>query len=187
MSLEHGILGYLSMKPLTGYDIKKLFNVSAAFFWPADQAQIYRLLKTLTDDGLVTKREPEGDERRIEYSITEKGQDELRDWLLDGSFSDFVQRSPLTLQLFFSGVLSEEEQLAVLDRHIAMNRVFTQKLKDNYEEHRMDFADTVELEGTDRRLESATYACKWGIMRSEAYDQFLKEIKREIGTKEEAV
>jgi DNA-binding PadR family transcriptional regulator len=47
MSLEHGILGYLSMKPLAGYDIKKLFNMSAAFFWPADQAQIYRTLKKL--------------------------------------------------------------------------------------------------------------------------------------------
>ena len=47
MSLNNGILGFLSMKPLSGYDIKKLFNMSAAFFWPADQAQIYRTLKSL--------------------------------------------------------------------------------------------------------------------------------------------
>ncbi len=87
MSLETGILGFLSMKPLSGYDLKRLFNMSAAYFWPADQAQIYRTLKKLTDHGL-----PEG----------------------------------------------------------------------------------------DRRLDSATYACRWGVLRGEAYAKLLEEIKESI-------
>ena len=45
MSLAHGILRYLSIRPMSGYDIKKLFNMSAIYFWPAEQAQIYRTLK----------------------------------------------------------------------------------------------------------------------------------------------
>lgn len=40
MSLGNGIQG------LSGYDIKKLFNMSAAYFWPADQTQIYRTLRS---------------------------------------------------------------------------------------------------------------------------------------------
>ena len=47
MSLENGILGFLAIRPLSGYDLKKLFAYSASFFWPADQAQIYRALKKL--------------------------------------------------------------------------------------------------------------------------------------------
>lgn len=53
MSLECGILGYLSIKALSGYDLKNLFDMSAAYFWPADQAQIYRSLKKLVDAGSI--------------------------------------------------------------------------------------------------------------------------------------
>lgn len=183
MSLENGILGYLSMKPLTGYDIKKLFNLSAAFFWPADQAQIYRSLRSLLEDGLVEQKAQEANDRRKEYSITDKGRETLHNWLLDVTMSDFVQRSPVTLQLFFSGALSREEQLAFLDKQIEINHNFVHKLKENYEENGPTFASTVELDDPDRRLESATYACRWGILRGEAYGKLLEEIKVEILSK----
>jgi PadR family transcriptional regulator AphA len=185
MSLENGILGYLSLKPLTGYDIKKLFNMSAAYFWPADQAQIYRSLKNLLRDGLVVQYEQSETERRKEYSITERGQSTLRDWLMSVTISDFIERSPITLQLFFSGVLNREKQIAFLDKQIELNANFLQKLKDNYQENGSIFASTVALDDTDRRLESATYACRWGILHGEAYGTFLEEIKGEILAKNE--
>lgn len=180
MSLEHGILGYLSIKPLTGYDIKKLFNLSAVHFWPADQAQIYRSLNSLLRDGLVEKKESENNSRRVEYSITEKGNEVLQVWLMNVTMSDFIQRSPGTMQLFFSGVLSREEQLAVLDKQIETNHSLVKKLKDNFEVSESIFANTVELDITDRRLESAAYSCRWGILKAETYGTFLEEIKGEI-------
>lgn len=185
MSLEHGVLGYLSIKPLTGYDIKKLFNISATFFWPADQAQIYRALKNLTDNGLVEKKEPGGNEKRIEYCITDQGRETLQEWLMDVSMANFIERSPVTMQLFFSGTISSEDQLAVLNKQIETNHNFVQKLKKNYEENGPTFACTVELDDPDRRLESATYASRWGIYRGEAYTAFLEEIKAEILAKKE--
>ena len=75
MSLENGILGFLSMKPLSGYDLKKLFDMSAAYFWPADQTQIYRTLKKLAKDGWIEfKEQSKGEtvDRKV-YAITEKG------------------------------------------------------------------------------------------------------------------
>ena len=42
MSLEYAILGFLCYKPLSGYDLKKIFDNSVQHFWPADQGQIYR-------------------------------------------------------------------------------------------------------------------------------------------------
>ena len=51
MSLEHAILGFLNYKPLSGYDLKKIFDTSVRHFWAADQSQIYRTLNRLTERG----------------------------------------------------------------------------------------------------------------------------------------
>ena len=57
MSIEQGIMGFLSRKPLSGYDIKKLFDMSTAYFWPANQSQIDRTLKQPSKDRLVELKE----------------------------------------------------------------------------------------------------------------------------------
>ncbi len=182
MSLETGILGFLSMKPLSGYDLKRLFNMSAAYFWPADQAQIYRTLKKLTADGLT---ELKGRSRgltvdRKVYKITDMGRERFLSFVSNPSESDFISRLPNIMQLFFSGGLSTEEQLELLNRQLQINNELIQKLKDNYEENGDLFAEIVGLSEGDRRLDSATYACRWGVLRSEAYIKLLEEIKEDI-------
>ena len=37
MSLDHAILGFLSYEPMSGYDLKKLFDQSVAHFWPRSE------------------------------------------------------------------------------------------------------------------------------------------------------
>ena len=54
MSLKHAVLGFLSIAPMSGYDLRKHMEESVAHFWPADQAQIYRTLGHLAADGLVS-------------------------------------------------------------------------------------------------------------------------------------
>ncbi len=185
MSLENGILGYLSMKPLSGYDIKKLFNMSAAFFWPADQAQIYRSLKRLVDEGAIELSEYSQGEtvNRKVYSITDKGRAVLREWLIAPKESDFISHLPFVMHLFFSGALTQEEQLAFIDEQLKVNYGFVQKLNKNYEENGDLFAELAGLPEGDRKLDSATYACRWGILRSEAYGKLLEEIKEDIKEK----
>jgi DNA-binding PadR family transcriptional regulator len=53
MSLRQAILGFLSIRPLSGYDLKRTFDQSVRHFWSADQAAIYRMLGELEADGLV--------------------------------------------------------------------------------------------------------------------------------------
>lgn len=182
MSLENGILGFLSIKPLSGYDIKKLFNYSAAYFWPADQAQIYRVLKKLLMDGsaeLETQEQGKTGERKV-YAITEKGRRVLHDWIVNPETSDFISHLPFLLKLFFTGALSQEEQLVFLDEQLKVNNELIQKLEDNYRENGDLFAETAGLPEGDRKLDSATYAHRWGILRGEAYGKLLEEIKAEI-------
>ena len=55
MSLEYAILGFLNYSPMSGYDLKKLFDNSVRHFWPADQSQIYRTLGKLAEQGYVER------------------------------------------------------------------------------------------------------------------------------------
>lgn len=75
------------MKPMPGYDIKKLFNMSAAFFWPADEAQIYRKQKKLESGGLieVSGFEQGAGPSKTLYAISERGRETLRNWLTPNS------------------------------------------------------------------------------------------------------
>lgn len=170
------------MKSLSGYDIKKLFNMSAAYFWPADQAQIYQSLQKLENDDLIEVsgfEQHEGPSKKL-YSITDKGHAALRDWLASPKQSDYISRLPQVIQLFFSGAVSREEQLEFLDKQIKLNHELLQKLLDNYDENGDAFAELAGLSEGDSRLDSATYAHRWGVLRGEAYGKFLMEIKEEL-------
>jgi PadR family transcriptional regulator AphA len=117
MSLESAILGFVNYKPLSGYDLKKIFDTSVRHFWSADQSQIYRTLTRLTERGLVEMEVVEQSDRpdRKVYHITEAGREELRQWLLTPT-PPHVQRSAALIQVFFAGQLSDEEILALFER-----------------------------------------------------------------------
>lgn len=119
MSLKHAILGFLSIRPLTGYDLKKAFDQSVRHFWPANQSQIYRTLSELDEQGLVEKeviaREERLDMKR--YSITAQGRQVLRQWLA-APLPTQETREPLLIQVFFAGLLADAELLPVLEHHL---------------------------------------------------------------------
>ncbi|MEU8268175.1 PadR family transcriptional regulator [Sphaerisporangium sp. NPDC049002] len=120
MSLRHTILGFLSLKPLTGYDLKKYFDASVRHFWSADQAQIYRALAQLSEDGLVQVRVIEQDGRpdRKEHHITDAGRIELDGWLR-APVERHAPREPFLARVFFAGRLPAAETAAIVDARIA--------------------------------------------------------------------
>ncbi len=119
MSLKHAILGFLSFKSLTGYDLKKAFDQSIQHFWPANQSQIYRTLAALSEEGMVTIEVIEREERldlKV-YHITEAGKEELHHWLATPlQPSDY--REPLLIQVYFGGMLSDEKFIQLLEHEI---------------------------------------------------------------------
>ena len=54
MSLEHAILGFLNYEPMSGYDIKKIVDISVSHFWPAVQSQIYKTLARMEKEDWLT-------------------------------------------------------------------------------------------------------------------------------------
>lgn len=85
MSLTHALLGALSIRPSTGYDIKKLFDRTVGLVWNADHSQIYVQLGRMEKQGLIRKESitQEGKPNKNVYTVTEGGLKELRHWLCE--------------------------------------------------------------------------------------------------------
>ena len=83
MSLRHALLAILAVEPLTGYELTKYFDRSAANVWHAPHSQIYPELRKLESAGLVTaESETRGDHGvKRTYSITDAGRDVLVEWV----------------------------------------------------------------------------------------------------------
>ena len=124
MSLDHAILGFLNHHPLSGYDLKKVFDVSVRHFWPADQSQIYRVLSRLVDQGWAEMEVIEQNERpdRKVYHITESGRTELLRWLASAVPMPENRSAPL-IQVFFAAQLSDKEVLKIFERAAEQLRI----------------------------------------------------------------
>ena len=83
MSLRHALLAILAVEPMTGYDLTKHFDRSAAYVWHAPHSQIYPELRKLEDAGLVTAESVARGDHGIKrtYSITDAGLTELIEWV----------------------------------------------------------------------------------------------------------
>lgn len=82
---RYALLGLLNKRPLSGYDLKCIFNRFSAFHWNESNAQIYPMLKALEKDGLVSSEvDPDsGKRQRRIYAITAAGTDALNAWFLE--------------------------------------------------------------------------------------------------------
>ncbi len=123
MSLEYVILGFLEVGPKTGYDLKKRFDRSVAGFWPVDRSRIYRVLAKLNECGHVTQEVIVQDDRpnRKVYHITDEGREALHRWLVKCQPGS-PPRAGWLVQLFFSGLLDDEEAIELLEGKAARIR-----------------------------------------------------------------
>lgn len=109
MRLRHAILGLLSHRPQSGYDLNRAFSSSIVYFWYADQSQIYRTLDRLETDGAISTRvipQSGRPDRRV-HSLTESGRAELDAWLASPLEPARV-KDPLLARVFFAARLGHE-------------------------------------------------------------------------------
>ncbi len=130
MPLSHAILGFLEYQPMTGYDLKKLFDQSVAHFWSATQSHIYKALENLEKEGLVESQiiQGEGKPNRKEYHITEAGTTELRRWLVTPLPLEPV-RDATMIQIFFSHFSTDDEITALFAARMQATRERLQVLQ----------------------------------------------------------
>lgn len=118
MLIKQVILGLLSAGSLTGYDLKKRFSTSLLLPWSGNSNQIYTALSELHKQGLVTVEEQQQVNKppRKLYTLTDKGQQLLREWLQ--STPEIPQfQSPLLIQLLWADQVERSASRVVLDRY----------------------------------------------------------------------
>jgi PadR family transcriptional regulator AphA len=120
MSIEFAILGLLSWRSLTGYDIKKMFAGSTALYWSGNNNQIYTTLVKLHKNELVSREielQEDSPSRKV-YSITAKGQAELKKWLLSEPEPPHL-KNPFLIQLAWADQLNTDELDVLLGKYAA--------------------------------------------------------------------
>ncbi|MDT0353455.1 PadR family transcriptional regulator [Pseudonocardia charpentierae] len=94
---SYAILGLLSVRPWSTYELAKQVRRSLRWFWPRTERKIYDEPRRLVADGLATAtRQYTGQRPRTVYCITNQGRDELSRWL---------DRPPATRSVEFEGML----------------------------------------------------------------------------------
>ena len=119
MDIQTILLGSLFDKSLSGYDLKKLFSRSFAFFSGLSYGSIYPALKKLEQKGLITMKleiQESAPNRKV-YTITEAGKQAFLN-SLKSPFGFERYKDALLMRMFFFAHLSKKERLEAADDYL---------------------------------------------------------------------
>ena len=132
MNIKTILLGLLTQKSMSGYELKKLFSISFSYFSGLSFGSIYPALKKMEQQGLISMRleiQENAPNKKV-YSITEQGRDEFQD-LLKQPMQSERYRSEFLSRLFFFSHIEKEERVWLVDAYL-------KSIKD--EKHQLDDA-----------------------------------------------
>jgi len=120
---RYSILGMLSYKPMSVYEIKKEIKQSIKFFWSESDGQLYPTIKQLLAQGLIESIETEQVNQRSKavYKLTPAGKHALLLWL-EETPEPCQPRNELLFKTFFGAMLSQEKQLAHIEAELLTNQ-----------------------------------------------------------------
>jgi DNA-binding PadR family transcriptional regulator len=111
---SYAVLGLLSVRPWSSYELTQQMDRSLGRFWPRAVSKLYEEPKKLVSHGLArSSTEPRGQRSRTVYRITAQGRRALAAWLAqpgDGPVLEFEQ----LLKVFFAENGAKADILATL-------------------------------------------------------------------------
>jgi DNA-binding PadR family transcriptional regulator len=181
MTLEYGILGFLSHKDLNGYEIKKAFDISCAFIWAANQGQIYRTLEAMLHKGWVSITEiaPGLRHDKKTYRITDAGRAALKEWLTDG-LTESPMRNEALLKLFHMAKADPEQALRSVDRLIAQKKQITAIFDKMTVTLAAEYREVLGVSEDSLDYRINLFLSKWGYMREQVFLSFLEQYRDEL-------
>jgi len=182
---RYAILGILTLGPGTGYDIKKFFDKSVAKFWNESYGQIYPLLRRLAAEKFVKKtvQKQDGKPDRHIYTITAKGREEIKKWLLT-PVGPQIGRHEILLKLIFGSELGAADSIRQIQHFQKQQRQDLQQT-----EELMNQIGTGYLQGPSKPY--LKLALRYGQRVNRAYLEWadeaiaaLKDLQKEDGKHE---
>lgn len=111
----YALLGMLSVRSWTGYELTRQLRRSLRFVWPSSEGHLYREQKRLIELGWATlTREPAGMRDRNRYTITPAGRAALREWLATEPEEPRLEIEGL-VRMFYGDQGSVEDMLRSID------------------------------------------------------------------------
>lgn len=118
MDIRSIILGLLNIRPMTGYELKQVFDTSLGNFSGASFGSIYPTLRKLRAGGLASVEEQTRDGRlRKIYSVTPSGRKAFVE-ALGGELKIPPFRNELLTRLFFFAALPPERQRRIAGQYL---------------------------------------------------------------------
>ncbi len=107
---SYAILGWLSLRPFSTYELAAQMRRNLRFFWPRAESQLYEEPKNLVAHGMARARKLRvGRRPRTEYAITAAGRRALSAWM--GTKPGGAQLEFDALVRIFFGLSATPEQL----------------------------------------------------------------------------
>ncbi|CAH1851753.1 PadR family transcriptional regulator [Convivina intestini] len=124
------ILGILSEKPASGYEIKERFSTIFSNFYNASFGSIYPILHKLTDEQKVTFKtvEQDGKPNKKIYSITAQGREAFQNYLSRPVENKKIKWD-FMVHLFYSDQLTPNERMHLIENEIKTRRQECQELE----------------------------------------------------------
>jgi len=168
---EYAVLGLLTRRARSGYDLKKAAEQGVGYVWTAAKSQVYAVLPRLVRDGYATQRYIRQDGRpdKHVYRITARGRRVLREWLEEPVDNRGDARSPFLLKIFFGDLMSRDALVGHVERKLA-------QAEDELAEYRA-------IEERIAGRPEAYYGyltLRWGLAGARARVRWAKEVLREL-------
>ena len=125
MSLKFAILGLLSIRPMSGYEVKKSLDRPMGYTWHASESQIYPELRKMEEMDLVKGHiihQVMKPDKKV-YNMTDKGGVLLDEWLLRPT-KNKQRKDEFLLKLFFFHRIDTPSIL----RHLEQERLGTEEI-----------------------------------------------------------
>ncbi len=126
----YGLLGLLSVRPWTGYELTGQVRRSLRFVWSVSEGHLYREQKRLVDLGWATvAEEPAGRRTRKRYTITAAGREALAAWLETVPEEPHFQIEGV-LRVFFADSSDPATLVASLQHTAEASRAMLEEMQD---------------------------------------------------------
>ena len=128
------ILGILSKKERSGYEINDILQNQLSYFYDGTYGMIYPTLRKLEKDGKITKEVviQDGRPNKNIYAITESGKKELASYL-QSDVNDEIFKSDFLMRLFFGNSLNDDDLEQLIREEIERKEEKIKRLSENLE------------------------------------------------------
>ena len=166
------MLGLLSFRERSGYDLKQTAEAGIGYVWRAAKTQVYAVLPRLVAGGYATSRKvvQERLPDKSVYEITDRGLEVLREWLEEPVDDPDPTRSAFLLKVFLGRLMSPDALIA----HVQQRRDESEEAVRTYLE--------IEEEIRDSPINRYGYVTlRWGMRHQQAWIEWCDEILAELG------